>query len=312
MTFWSDKRVLVTGGTGFLGKHLVDELRAAGCEHIDAPRSSEFDLVRPGEAGRLVDAARPAIIFHLAAVCGGIGANRAEPGRFFYANAMMGLQLIETARVATVTKTVVVGSICAYPKFCPIPFHEENLWDGYPEETNAPYGLAKKMLLVQAQAYRAQYGTNVIYLSPVNLYGPHDNFDLETSHVIPAMIAKFEAARVAGRKSVRLWGTGCASREFLYVADCARALRMAAEQYDGGEPVNIGAGFEITIRDLADMIRRLTGYAGEIEWDATKPDGQPRRMLDTSRAKEFFGFVARTPFEEGLARTIAWYRSARQ
>lgn len=312
MTFWSDKRVLVTGGTGFLGKHLVDELREAGCERIDAPRSSEYDLVRPGEAARLVDSTRPAIIFHLAALCGGIGANRAEPGRFFYANAMMGLQLIEAARAAAVPKTVIVGSICAYPKFSPVPFREESLWDGYPEETNAPYGLAKKMLLVQAQAYRAQYGTNVVYLLPVNLYGPHDNFDLETSHVIPAMIAKFEAARLAGDKSVRLWGTGGASREFLYVSDCARALRMAAERYDGGQPVNIGAGFEIKIRDLADMIRRLTSYAGEIEWDNTKPDGQPRRMLDTSRAKEFFGFVARTPFEEGLARTIAWYRSARQ
>lgn len=312
MSFWSDKRVLVTGGAGFLGAHLIAALRAAGCSKIDAPRSSEFDLIRPGEAARLVHETRPDLIFHLAAVCGGIGANRAEPGRFFYANAMMGLQLIDAARLAGVPKTVILGSICAYPKFTPVPFREAHLWNGYPEETNAPYGLAKKMLLVQAQAYRDQYGTNVIYLLPVNLYGPHDNFDPETSHVIPAMILKFERARISAERSVRLWGTGAASREFLYAGDCAEALRLAAERYDGREPVNVGAGFEITIRDLADKLRRLTGYGGEIEWDPSKPDGQPRRMLDTSRARELFGFEAQTPFDEGLARTIAWFRSARQ
>ena len=258
----------------------------------------------------MLESSKPDILFHLAAVCGGIGANRAEPGRFFYANAMMGLALIEAARVAKVPKLVLVGSICAYPKFTPVPFREEHLWDGYPEETNAPYGLAKKMLLVQAQAYRAQYGTNAIYLLPVNLYGPHDNFDLETSHVIPAMIRKFETARKERRPSVRLWGTGSASREFLYAPDCAEGLRLAAERYDGPEPINLGAGFEITIRELAETVRRRTGYPGEIEWDASKPDGQPRRMLDTSRAREWFGFQARTPFEEGLARTIAWFREA--
>jgi len=310
LSFWTDRRVLVTGGNGFLGRHLLAELRRAGCARIDAPRSAEFDLTRPDDAARMIGAAKPEIIFHLAAVCGGIGANRAEPGRFFYANAMMGLHLLEAACRAAVPKTVLVGSICAYPKFAPVPFREESLWDGYPEETNAPYGLAKKMLLVQAQAYRAQYGTNAIYLLPVNLYGPHDNFDPETSHVIPAMVLKFETARRENRPSVRLWGTGSASREFLYAPDCAEALRLAAERYDGPAPVNIGAGFEITIRDLAEKVRRLVGYTGEIQWDASKPDGQPRRMLDTSRARELFGFEARTPFEEGLARTIAWYREA--
>lgn len=310
MSFWADKTALVTGGNGFLGKHLVGELRRAGCARIVAPRSAEFDLARPGDAAQMLESSKPDILFHLAAVCGGIGANRAEPGRFFYANAMMGLALIEAARVAKVPKLVLVGSICAYPKFTPVPFREEHLWDGYPEETNAPYGLAKKMLLVQAQAYRAQYGTNAIYLLPVNLYGPHDNFDLETSHVIPAMIRKFETARKERRPSVTLWGTGSASREFLYAPDCAEGLRLAAERYDGPEPINLGAGFEITIRELAETVRRLTGYPGEIEWDASKPDGQPRRMLDTSRAREWFGFQARTPFEEGLARTIAWFREA--
>lgn len=310
MSFWADKTALVTGGSGFLGKHLVEELRRAGCARIVAPRSAAFDLTRPADAAQMLESAKPDILFHLAAVCGGIGANRAEPGRFFYANAMMGLALIEAARAAKVPKLVLVGSICAYPKFSPVPFREEHLWDGYPEETNAPYGLAKKMLLVQAQAYRAQYGTNAIYLLPVNLYGPHDNFDLETSHVIPAMIRKFESARKERRPSVALWGTGTASREFLYAPDCAEGLRLAAERYDGPEPVNLGAGFEITIRDLAETVRRLVGYPGEIEWDASKPDGQPRRMLDTSRAREWFGFQARTPFEEGLARTIAWFREA--
>lgn len=310
MSFWADKTALVTGGNGFLGKHLVEELRRAGCARIAAPRSAEFDLTRPGDAAQMLESSKPDILFHLASVCGGIGANRAEPGRFFYANAMMGLALIEAARVAKVPKLVLVGSICAYPKFSPVPFREENLWDGYPEETNAPYGLAKKMLLVQAQAYRAQYRTNAIYLLPVNLYGPHDNFDLETSHVIPAMIRKFETARKERRPSVALWGTGSASREFLYAPDCAEGLRLAAERYDGPEPVNLGAGFEITIRDLAETVRRLVDYPGEIEWDASKPDGQPKRMLDTSRARECFGFRARTPFEEGLARTIAWFREA--
>lgn len=311
MSPWASTRALVTGGNGFLGKHLIAELRRAGCGQIDAPRRSEFDLTQPGDAARMIEATRPDIIFHLAAICGGIGANLAEPGRFFYANAMMGIALIEAARIASVPKLVLVGSICAYPKVTEVPFREESLWDGYPEETNAPYGLAKKMLLVQAQAYRAQYGTNAIYLLPVNLYGPHDNFDPESSHVIPAMILKFEAGRRERRPSVKLWGTGSASREFLFAPDCAEGLRLAAERYDGPDPVNLGAGFEITIRDLAEKVRRLVGYEGEIEWDASKPDGQPRRMLDTSRAREWFGFEARTPFEEGLARTIAWYRESR-
>jgi GDP-L-fucose synthase len=303
------RRVLVTGGNGFLGRQVVKRLEAAGAL-VTAPRHDDFDLrTREGVDGALAEA-RPELVVHLAAVVGGIGANRENPGRFFYDNAIMGIQLMEAARLANVTKYVQVGTVCSYPKFTPVPFREEDLWNGYPEEANAPYGLAKKMLLVQAQAYRQQYGFNAIYLIPVNLYGPGDNFDPGSSHVIPALIKKCVDATEAGAEAIDVWGTGSASREFLYVEDAANGIVLAAERYDGGEPVNLGIGSEIKIRELVGLIARLTGFSGEIRWDPSKPDGQPRRAIDTRRAREWFGFTAGTPFEEGLRRTIDWYRGS--
>jgi GDP-L-fucose synthase len=308
----ASKRILVTGGAGFLGSHLIALLRARGCRDIVVPRSADCDLVDRTAVQALFAAARPDVVFHLAARVGGIGANQRNPGKYFYDNLQMGAHVLEEGRHAGVAKFVMTGTICAYPKFTPVPFREEDLWNGYPEETNAPYGVAKKALLVMAQAYRQQYGTNAITLLPVNLYGPRDNFDLESSHVIPAMIRKCVEAQAEGRPQVVLWGDGSPTREFLYVDDCARALMLAAENYDGPEPVNLGAGFEISMRDLADKIRRLTGFGGEIVWDATRPNGQPRRSLDTSRAKAFFAFEAAVGFDEGLHRTIEWYRQHRQ
>jgi GDP-L-fucose synthase len=305
--FWATRRVTVTGGGGFLGRAVVARLRAAGADEIFVPRSSEYDLRTHEGIGRALTDGRPDLVIHLAAVVGGIGANRENPGRFFYENAIMGIQLMEQARLAGVEKFVSIGTVCSYPKHTPVPFREEDLWNGYPEETNAPYGLAKKMLLVQGQAYRAQYGLDVIHLVPVNLYGPGDNFDPASSHVIPALIKKCLDARDQGDGFIDVWGTGSASREFLYVDDAAEGIVLAAERYDGAEPVNLGVGREITIRELVTLIARLTGFEGEIRWDASKPDGQPRRALDTSRARERFGFVAGTSFEDGLRRTIEWY-----
>jgi len=305
------KRPLVTGGGGFLGRHVVDELRRAGCRDVFVPRSRDYDLTRPDAVARVYDDARPDVVIHLAAVVGGIGANRENPGRFFYENIVMGTELMEQARRRGLEKFVAVGTVCAYPKFTPVPFHEDDLWNGYPEETNAPYGLAKKMLLVQAQAYRDQYGFNAIYLLPVNLYGPWDTFDPGRSHVIPALIKKCLDAIERREEVVEVWGTGSASREFLYVEDCARAIALATERYDKPAPVNIGSGSEITIRDLAQRIAELTGFSGEIRWDASKPDGQPRRCLDVSRAAAEFGFRATMDFNDGLRRTIAWCREVR-
>lgn len=310
--FWRTKRVVVTGGAGFLGSFVVERLRALGCEQIMVPRSREFDLRHESAIARLVESARPDVILHLAAVVGGIGANRENPGRFLYENLVMGVLLMEQARLAGVPKFVTVGTICSYPKFTPVPFREDELWNGYPEETNAPYGLAKKMLLVQGQAYRQQYGFNAVHLLPVNLYGPRDNFDPTSSHVIPALIKKCVDAIDAGERSVTVWGSGNATREFLYVEDAAEGIVLAAEHYNDTEPVNLGAGFEISIRDLAELIARVTGFKGAIEWDASKPDGQPRRSLDTTRAQRQFGFKARTSFEEGLRKTVDWYREARR
>jgi GDP-L-fucose synthase len=309
--FWRDRRVVVTGGAGFLGSFVVERLRASGCRHIVVPRSREYDLRHEAAVARLLESARPDVILHLAAVVGGIGANRDNPGRFLYDNLMMGAPLMEQARIAGVGKFVTLGTICSYPKFTPVPFREEDLWSGYPEETNAPYGLAKKILLVQGQAYRQQYGFNSIHLLPVNLYGPRDNFDPASSHVIPALIKKCMDAIDSGASKVEVWGTGRATREFLYVEDAAEGIVLAAERYDGAEPVNLGAGFEISIRDLVREVARATGFTGAIEWDATKPDGQPRRCLDTSRAERLFGFRAHTGFEEGLRRTVEWYRGHR-
>jgi GDP-L-fucose synthase len=308
--FLSDKRICVTGGGGFLGRRVVEALRARGCPDVFVVRKSEYDLVRGADVERLYADARPDVVIHLAAVVGGIGANRENPGRYFYENLMMGAQLIEGARVDNVSKFVQVGTICAYPKFTPVPFSEDHLWDGYPEETNAPYGIAKKALLVQCQAYRDQYGTNAIYLLPVNLYGPGDNFDPNTSHVIPALIKKFVDAVEAGAREVEVWGTGAATREFLYVDDAAEGIVLAAESYDGREPVNLGSGMEISIRDLAGIIADETGFRGRVVWDDTKPDGQPRRALDVTRAERLFGFRARTGFMEGLRKTIEWYRTS--
>jgi len=309
--YWQGKSVMVTGGAGFLGKNVVAKLCDRGATRIFVPRSADFDLREEEAIVRALDAGKPDIIIHLAAVVGGIGANRARPGTFFYDNAVMGIQLIEQARLADVEKFVTVGTVCAYPKHTPTPFREDSLWDGYPEETNAPYGLAKKMLLVQGQAYRQQYGFNVIYLLPVNLYGPNDNADPATSHVIPALIRKCVDAREAGAEYIDVWGTGTASREFLYVEDAAEGIVMAAERYEEGDPVNLGSGSEITIRELVELIVELTGFTGEVRWDATKPDGQPRRQLDVSRAAERFDFQARTPFRDGLKRTIASYAATR-
>jgi GDP-L-fucose synthase len=304
------KKIMVTGGAGFLGQHMVARLRRAGCEHVFVPRSAQFDLTQERDIHRLFAHFRPDVILHLAAVVGGIGANRINPGSLLYKNLIMGAQLIECARRIGVEKFVAVGSICSYPKFTPVPFKEESLWDGYPEETNAPYGLAKKMLLVQVQAYRQQYGFNGLALLPVNLYGPCDNFDLESSHVIPALIRKCVEACERGERVLTVWGTGTPTREFLYVEDAARAIHLATERLETSEPVNIGSGKEISITDLTTMIARKTGFTGEIRFDASKPDGQPRRCLDVSRAKELFGFEAEMSFSEGLDRTIAWYKSA--
>jgi GDP-L-fucose synthase len=307
MTFWNGKRVWVTGGAGFLGSHVVEELQRKGCKQVFAPRSKEYNLLEKDAIQRALKDLRPDLVIHLAAVVGGIGANRAHPGRFFYENMIMGVQLVEECRKAGIQKVTLAGTICAYPKITPVPFREENLWQGYPEETNAPYGLAKKMLLVQSQAYRQEYNFNSIFLLPVNLYGPRDNFNPDSSHVIPALIKKAVEARDSGAASMVCWGTGAATREFLYVEDCARAIVLASEKYDGSEPVNIGSGMEISIYDLVHVIAKVVGFKGEIVWDKTKPDGQPRRCLDTTRAKEFFGFTAATPFEDGLRKTYEWY-----
>jgi GDP-L-fucose synthase len=303
----TNKKIVVTGGAGFLGKHLIDRLDRAGCRNVFVPKHSEYDLTRIDAIERLFDAHKPEVLIHMAAVVGGIGANRENPGRYFYENAIMGIQLIEAARRYGIEKTVILGTICAYPKFTPVPFHEESLWEGYPEETNAPYGLAKKMMLVQCQSYREQYGMNGIYLLPVNLYGPHDNFDLESSHVIPALIRKCIDAVNAGSKEIVLWGDGSPTREFLYVEDAADGIYLAASRYDKPEPVNLGSGMEISIRDLATTIAQLTGFTGQIVWDASKPNGQPRRCLDVTRAEREFNFRASTPFDIGLRKTIDWY-----
>jgi GDP-L-fucose synthase len=299
-------RVLVTGGGGFLGSHLVERLEGEGYDVV-AARSTDYDLTRMDDTARMFDDSEPELVFHLAAEVGGIGANRANPGRYWYANLTMGAHVLEQARLHETPKLVIVGTVCAYPKFAPVPFVETDLWNGYPEETNAPYGVAKKAILVGAQAYREQYGLDSIFLLPTNLYGPRDNFDLETSHVIPALIRKMTEAE----DEVVLWGDGSPTREFLYVEDCVEGLVLAAQRYDGPEPVNLGAGTEISIRDLADLVADITGFGGRIVWDSTKPGGQPRRSVNASRARELFGFEARTPLREGIERTVAWYRSAR-
>jgi GDP-L-fucose synthase len=302
------KRVLITGAGGFLGSHLLERFQAAGCASIAAPRRTEYDLTKADAIERLFASVQPQVVVHAAAVVGGIGANRANPGRFFYENAIMGIELIEAARRHAVEKLVVLGTICAYPKFAPVPFREDAIWDGYPEETNAPYGVAKKALLVQCQAYRQQYGMNAVYLLPVNLYGPRDNFDLETSHVIPALIRKCLEARDAHADEVVLWGDGSPTREFLYVKDAAAGILAATLHYDKGEPVNLGSGQEISIRDLAAQIAGLCGFTGRIRWDDSYPNGQPRRCLDVTRAEREFGFRASTPLVEGLRETLAWFR----
>jgi GDP-L-fucose synthase len=304
-----NKRVIVTGGTGFLGSHLVERLTALGVASIESPRSRECDLVDPQAVRALYERVRPDVVFHLAARVGGIGANQKNPGAYFHDNMMMGVNVLEQARHVGIEKVLMVGTICAYPKFAPVPFRESDLWNGYPEETNAPYGVAKKALIVMADAYRRQYGLNAVCLLPVNLYGPRDNFDLEMSHVIPAMIRKFLEAEARSQREVVLWGDGSPTREFLYVDDCADALILAAQRYDQSEPVNVGAGFEIAIRDLAEMVAKLCGFSGTLRWDTSRPNGQPRRMLDTRLARERFGFTANVSFEEGLTRTIAWYKA---
>ncbi len=311
ISFWSNKRVVVTGGAGFLGSFVVDQLRAKGCPHIFVPRSKDYDLVEMAAVKRLYDDTTPDLVLHLAARVGGIGANQANPGRFFYENLMMGAQLIETGRQRGLKKFVALGTICAYPKFAPVPFKEDDIWNGYPEETNAPYGLAKKMMLVQSQAYKEQYGFNSIVLFPVNLYGPRDNFDLKTSHVIPALIRKCVEAKEAARDELTLWGDGSPSREFLYVEDAAEGILLAAEKYDGNLPVNLGTGEEVTIRDLAGLIAEEVGFRGNIRWDTTKPNGQPRRCLDVTRAKELFGFHAHHYLREGLKQTVQWFHANR-
>jgi GDP-L-fucose synthase len=308
----SGQRVLITGGAGFLGRNVCDAIRSYQPAAVIAPRKSEYDLTEQAAVRRMLDVERPDVVVHLAAVVGGIGANRENPGRFFYDNAVMGVLLMEEARRRGVSKFVSLCTVCAYPKFAPVPFREDDLWAGYPEETNAPYGLAKKMLLVQGQAYRQQYGLDAITLVPVNLYGPGDNFDPRSSHVIPALIKKVVEARDAGSPAVEVWGTGSASREFLFVRDAAEGIAAAADRYDDPDPVNLGSGSEITIRDLATLICELCGYRGELRWDPSKPDGQPRRRLDTSRARERFGWTARTPLRDGLKETIDWYERARK
>ncbi len=308
---WPSERIVVTGGAGFLGSFVVEALRARGAREIFVPRSKDYDLVQMDAVRALYRDARPTLLLHLAARVGGIGANRDNPGRFFYENLMMGVQLIEVGRQVGLKKLVALGTICAYPKHCPVPFREEDIWNGYPEETNAPYGLAKKMLLVQSQAYRQQYGFDSVVLFPVNLYGPRDNFDPHTSHVIPALVRKCVEARDRGEKRIVVWGTGAASREFLHARDAADGIVAAAERYDGSEPVNLGAGFEVKIRELVPLIARLCRFEGEIVWDTTKPDGQPRRMLDTSRALRYFGWRATTPFEDGLRETVEWFEKHR-
>src|SRR5437870_239839 len=308
---WANTRVVVTGGAGFLGSFVVEALHARGCREISVPRSRDYDLRESDDIARLYDRTRPQVVVHLAAVVGGIGANRANPGRFFYDNAIMGLQLMEYARRLGVEKFIAVGTVCAYPKVTPVPFKEEDLWNGYPEDTNAPYGIAKKMLLVQGQAYRAQYGFNAIHLLPVNLYGPGDNFDPELSHVIPALIRKCLEAAECGAGQIECWGDGSPTREFLFVEDCAEAIVLATERFDGAEPVNVGTGQEITIKELAELIATLAGFGGALRWDTGRPNGQPRRCLDTTRAERLFGFRAHTDFVAGLTRTIAWYRGRR-
>ena len=311
MTFWESRRVVVTGGAGFLGSCVVERLKAQGCQQIIVPRSSELDLRRESAVIELLEKSRPHMLIHLAAVVGGIGANRDNPGQFFYDNLIMGALLMEQARLMGVPKFVGIGTICSYPKFTPVPFKEEDLWNGYPEETNAPYGLAKKMLLVQSQAYREQHGFNSIFLLPVNLYGSRDNFDPASSHVIPALIKKCVDAKERREDHISVWGTGQATREFLYVEDAAEGIALAAERYNKSDPVNLGAGFEISIRELARLITSIVGFQGEIRWDVSRPDGQPRRLLDCTRAEGEFRFKAKTPFEVGLRRTIEWYLKAR-
>jgi GDP-L-fucose synthase len=302
------KRICVTGGAGFLGRALVQELQQRGCRDIFVPRSAQYDLRRESDIDRLWDDARPQVLIHAAARVGGIGANRLNPGTFFYDNAIMGIQVIEAARRRGIEKLIILGTTCSYPKFTPVPFREETLWDGYPEETNAPYGIAKKALLVQAQGYRQQFGLNAIYLIPVNLYGPGDNFDLESSHVIPALIRKFLEAKAAGSREVVCWGDGSPSREFLYVDDCARGIALAAEKYEGAEPVNIASGQEIRMAELATLIAELVGFAGQIRWDTSYPNGQPRRCLSTERAEQLLGFRASVSLRDGLVKTLDWYQ----
>lgn len=306
-----NRRICVTGGAGFLGRHVQQQLRARGASEIFVPTIEQYNLVDPADIRRMLADAQPDLIIHLAAHVGGIGANREHPAEFFYDNLMMGVELMHQAWKTGVEKFVAIGTVCAYPKFTPVPFKEDDLWIGYPEETNAPYGLAKKMLLVQAQAYRQQYGYNAIFLLPVNLYGPFDNFNPRSAHVIPDLIRKFLQAQDAGQDEVVLWGDGSPTREFIYVDDAARGIVMAAESYNGPDPVNIGSGQEISIKDLADKIARMTGFTGRLVWDTSKPNGQPRRMLDTSRAEAYFGFKAQMGFDEGLQRTIDWYKSVR-
>ncbi|MGB7581444.1 MAG: GDP-L-fucose synthase [Sedimentisphaerales bacterium] len=305
--FFKNKRIVITGGAGFLGGYIIDGLQKRGCENILIPKIEDYNFVNLPDCFRMYDDMKPDIVIHLAAVVGGIGANRQHPGKFFYENLMMGVQLIDQARLRKIEKFVALGTVCSYPKFTPVPFKEDDIWNGYPEETNAPYGLAKKMLLVQSQSYRAEYGFNSIFLVPVNLYGPRDNFDPASSHVIPALIKKCVDAIDAGDDHIVCWGTGSASREFIYASDAAEGILLAAERYNGPEPVNIGAGFEITIKDLVEKIVKLTGFKGQIRWDSSKPDGQPRRRLDVSRAKKLFGFEAQMAFDEGLKRTIDWF-----
>jgi GDP-L-fucose synthase len=312
MSFWSDQRVVVTGGAGFLGSFVVAGMQARGCRQVIVPRSKDCDLRDRQAIRKLFTEAKPTLVIHLAAVVGGIGANREHPGQFFYENAIMGIELIEQARQCGIAKLVVAGTICAYPKFTSVPFKEDDLWAGYPEETNAPYGVAKKALLVQCQAYRQEYGLNAIYLLPVNLYGPRDNFNPNSSHVIPALIKKCVDVRQRGDKFIECWGTGTPTREFIYAADAAEGILLAAEHYNKPEPVNLGSGMEISIRDLVTVIAKLTKFTGEIRWDATKPDGQPRRCLDVTRAEREFGFRAKTPFETGLRETIAWYEAQKK